>query len=72
MPERPRVKILVFNRGTETVTVLAGVDATVKAHATFKRALTWPHESGFRYVLHSVGDRNRELILTVLVFHVPR
>jgi hypothetical protein len=64
--------ILVFNRGTDTSTVLKGVDATAKAHANFKRVVDWPHESGFRYVLHANGDSSRELILTVLVFHVPQ
>lgn len=64
--------ILVFNRGTETLTVLTGIDATVKAHANFKRQVNWPHENGFRYILHAIGDANRELILTVLVFHIPR
>lgn len=67
-----KTAILVFNRGKETSTVLAGIDATAKAHANFKRVLTWPHESGFRYVLHVNGDMNRELIVTVLVFHVPK
>jgi hypothetical protein len=51
--------------------VLRGVNAVANGHANFKRALSWPHESGFRYVLHGNGDANRELILTVLVFHVP-
>lgn len=64
--------ILVFNRGTETSTVLAGIDTTSKAHANFKRAVAWPHESGFQYGFHANGDKNRELILTVLVFHVPQ
>ncbi len=63
--------ILVFNRGTSTSTVLAGVDTTVRAHSNFKRAVTWAHESGFRYILHSNADTNRELTLTVLVFHIP-
>lgn len=66
-----KTAILVFNRGTETSTVLAGIDAVAKAHSNFKRVVTWPHESGFRYVLHSSGDKHRELVLTVLVFHVP-
>lgn len=66
-----KTAILVFNRGTEMSTVMTGVDATVKAHANFKRAVTWPHETGFRYVFHANGDKNRELTLTVLVFHVP-
>jgi hypothetical protein len=67
-----KTAILVFNRGTNTSTVLAGIDSTAKAHANFKRVVDWPHESGFRYVLHSKSDTNRELILTVLVFHVPK
>jgi hypothetical protein len=67
-----KTAILVFNRGTETSTVLAGIDSIAKEHLNFKRAIEWPHESGFRYVLHSNGDKNRELILTVLVFHVPQ
>jgi hypothetical protein len=66
-----KTAILMFNRGTETSTVLSGIDAVAKAHGNFKRAVNWPHESGFRYVFHSNGDTNRELILTVLVFHVP-
>lgn len=63
--------ILVFNRGVDTSTVLEGIDAITKAHGNFKRAASWSHESGFRYVLHSNGDMNREIMLTVLVFHVP-
>lgn len=66
-----KTAILVFNRGTETSTVLSGIDSVAKAHTNFKRVIDWSHESGFRYVLHSNGDKNRELILTVLVFHVP-
>jgi hypothetical protein len=66
-----KTAILVFNRGTETSTVLAGVDAVMKAHANFKRTLEWMHESGLRCVLHQPGDKNRELIVSVMVFHVP-
>jgi hypothetical protein len=47
--------ILVFNRGTETSTVLTGIDTTVKAHSNYKRAINWPHDTGFRYVLHASG-----------------
>jgi len=62
-----KLAVLVFNRGTETSTVRSGVDVTVKAHGNFKRVVDWPHESGFRYILHSTGDANREMILTVLI-----
>lgn len=67
-----KAAILVFNRCTETSTVLTGIDAVAKAHGNFKRAVDWPHESGFRYIFHANSDKNRELTLTVLVFHVPQ
>lgn len=66
-----KTAILVFNRGTDTSTVLKGIDTVAKAHKNFKRPTSWPHESGFRYVFHNNGDINREMIITVLVFHVP-
>lgn len=67
-----KTAILVFNRGVETSTVLSGIDGVAKGHGNFKRTANWPHESGLRYVFHSNGDKNRELTLTVLVFHVPK
>jgi hypothetical protein len=66
-----KAAILVFNRSTDTSTVLTGIDATAKKHSNFKRVVNWQHESGFRYILHGNGDTNREITLTVLVFHVP-
>ena len=66
-----KTAILVFNRGTDTSTVINGVNTTSTKHSNFKRTIDWPHESGFRYMFHANGDVNRELILTVLVFHVP-
>lgn len=67
-----KAAILVFNRGTDTSTVLKGIDTTTRAHKNFKRAANWPHESGFRYILHSNEDTNREMTITVLAFHVPK
>jgi hypothetical protein len=66
-----KTAILVFNRGTSTSTVLSSIKNICESHANLKRAVNWPHESGFRYVFHQNEDRNREFILTVLVFDVP-
>ncbi|HCC60511.1 MAG TPA: hypothetical protein DEQ55_00775 [Pseudomonas sp.] len=66
-----KTAILIFNRGIDTTTVMNGIDAHVKEHPNFKRAVSWSHESGFRYVLRANDDAGRELFLTVLVFHVP-
>jgi hypothetical protein len=66
-----KTAILVFNRGTEMSTVLSAVKESAEKHLNFKRTLTWPHESGYRFVFHNKNDKNREFILTVLVFDVP-
>ena len=66
-----KTAILVFNRDTAVSTVLAGVETETKKHPQFKRQVQWPHESGFRYILHYANDPNREVMVTVLVFDVP-
>ncbi|MBB5356985.1 hypothetical protein HDE76_000167 [Rhodanobacter sp. ANJX3] len=66
-----KTAILMFNRGTDTTTVLKGIVETAIAHPNYKRTLPWSHDSGFRYVFHHTGDKNREFILSILVFHVP-
>lgn len=66
-----KTAILVFNRDTALSTVLSGIDAETKKHPQFKQQVNWPHETGFRYVLHYPSDANREVITTVLAFDVP-
>jgi len=67
-----KTAILIFNRNTTMTTVLDSVKAETEKHANYKRTLLdWKHETGFRYVFHQNGDKNRELILTVLVFDIP-
>lgn len=66
-----KTAILLFNRGGNLSTVLQRVQEETKRHSNFKREVKWDHDTGFRYVFHHHGDRNRELLLTVLVFDVP-
>jgi len=67
-----KTAILMFNRSTNLTKVLETVRRETMNHPNFTRQVEWSHETGFRFVLHHNGDRNRELILTVLVFDVPR
>ena len=66
-----KTALLVFNRGKNFSRILAQIPEVVKAHPNFKRALSYPSETGFRYILHHRDDPNRELILTILAFEVP-
>lgn len=66
-----KTAILLFVKDTNLSTVLEGVQATASQHPNFISQTSWEHETGFRYVMHQNGDKNRELIMTVLAFVVP-
>lgn len=66
-----KTAILVFVRDTALTTVLSGIDEQARSHRNFKRAVSWRHESGFRFVFHHNGDPNHEFVLTVLAFDIP-
>lgn len=67
-----KTAILVFNRNVEFSKVVAQIPEVVKKHKNFKRQLDYKSETGFRFVLHHNENKNRELILTVLAFNVPK
>lgn len=66
-----KVAVIVFNRRKDISTVLAAVPKAVTDHACCKKQLDYKTEGGFRFLFGQKDDRNRELILTVLVFDVP-
>lgn len=67
-----KAAILIFNRNTTLSTVISKVSDIVKEHSNFKRQLEYKSETGFRFILHHTGDKNRELYLTILVFDIPK
>ena len=68
-----KTAILVFNRNKNLSVVLSQIPAVVHRHPNCKRQdSAFRHESGCRFVLHHRDDKDRELVLTVLVFDVPR
>jgi len=66
-----KTAILIFNKNREFSKMLEQIPETVKQYKNFKRQIDYKHESGYRFVLHQTGDKNRELILTVLAFDIP-
>lgn len=67
-----KAAILIFNRAVSLSTVVSKVAEIVSAHPNFKRQLEYKSETGFRFILHHTGDKNRELYLTISVFDVPK
>jgi len=64
--------VVVLVRDTEISTVLAKVPEVVRNYVTFKREKAVAVPTWFRAVLHHPEDRNREVMVTVMVFNVPR
>ena len=67
-----RTAIVVFNRTKNMTKIIEKIPDTVKEHPSFLRQVEYASETGFRFVLHHRDDTERELILTVLAFEVPR
>jgi hypothetical protein len=64
--------VVLLVRDTEMTTVLSKVPDVVRGHLLFKREKPVSEATWFRAILHHRGDRNREALLTVMVFDVPR
>lgn len=66
-----KTAILIFNKNKDLSSVLSSVTEVVEQHPNYKRTEGSRGETGFRFVLCRSDDKNREFILTVLVFDVP-
>lgn len=67
-----KLAILLFNRNKELSEVLAQIPELLRTHPNFKREFKNLSQTNFRCVLSHKDDPNRELILAVLVFEVPK
>jgi len=67
-----KLAMLIFNRNKNFTAVRQQIPEVMKNHPTFTQELFYPSETGFRFILHHPEDKNRELLLTVLAFEIPR
>jgi len=72
-----KTAILLFNKNKNFGSVLSKIKPSVKSHTCYKRDWALKRdklksETIFSYVLHQPEDVNREIILTIMAFNVPR
>ena len=67
-----KTAIVIFSRNKNFSQVIETIPGAVKTHPNFKRAVDDNGEGRSRYVLAHRDDNNREMIVTVLAFDVPR
>jgi hypothetical protein len=63
--------IILFNKNKNLSAVLKQIPGVVAGHSSFVRQLPYSSETGFRFTMRHGDDKDRELIMTVLVFDVP-
>jgi len=66
-----KTAILLFNKNKEFSKVISQVQEIVKKHSNFIKEIKYESETGFRFILHHKDDKDREFILTVLLFNIP-
>ena len=66
-----KTAILLFNRTKNLSNVLSQIPSLVLSHPNFKSQIPFKAETGFRFSMSNKDDKNREFILTVIVFDVP-
>jgi len=67
-----KTAILIFNRNCELSKVLEEISKNIKLHPCYKKDIKKINETTFCYTLHLPNDLNREIILTILVFDIPK
>ncbi|RMF92142.1 MAG: hypothetical protein D6734_12940, partial [Candidatus Schekmanbacteria bacterium] len=72
-----KIAILLFNKNQDFSSVLNKINPTVKAHPCYKREWNLKsdklkNETIFSYIFHQPQDVNREIILTIMAFNVPK
>lgn len=66
-----KTAVVLFNRNQDFSKVLDTIPETTRQHPQYKRDLSNPSETEFRYVFSNRDDQNRELFLTIMAFNIP-
>jgi hypothetical protein len=66
-----KTAILLFNKNKDFTSIIKQIADIVKKHPNYLRQINYSSETGFRFILHHKDDKERELILTVLLFNIP-
>lgn len=67
-----KTAILFFNKNENLSKILEKIPVIVEKHPLYKREIKINSETKFRYILHLPNDPNREIILTIMIFDIPK
>lgn len=67
-----KVSIINFVQNEDFTDVLNKVNTSIKTHTNFLKEQKPNDETWFNYKFHLNGDRNRQLDLAIISFHLPK
>ena len=67
-----KIALVVLNRRRDFSAVLGQVPGAIEAYENVIRRLEFPGTTSFRYLLRHPDDPDKQLLLTVMCFEVPR
>ena len=66
-----KTAILIFNKNKEFTKVLNQIVKIVESHPNHIKKIKYDNDTGFRFILRHRDDKEKELILTILLFNIP-
>lgn len=66
-----KTAILLFYKDKNFTDVLKKINNIMLKHQYCKRAIDKRGETDFRFIFHQPDDKNREIILTIMLFNIP-
>jgi hypothetical protein len=67
-----KLAVVIFNRGGNFTANLETMKETLRSHPQYVKDITWPHESGARFLFRRHDDPNRHFYLSAVAFDVAQ
>src|ERR1700726_2780099 len=67
-----RTALIIFNRNLDFTNVISEAQRAMKDHQHYKSGPTKESETRFRYVFSHSGDKQRDIIVTLMLFNMPK
>ena len=67
-----KLAVVVFNRGGNFTANLETMKQTLRSHPQYVKEITWPHESGARFLFRRHDDPDRHFYLSAVAFDVAQ
>lgn len=66
-----KASVILFVKNKDFSNVISTITVTTGSHSNYLRTLNAKGETWWNYIFHINGDRNREINLSILAFHLP-